>query len=85
MPWPSPVVADGLGDGQDVGLGERAAKRRAAMAAGAEADQLVGVAQVGLALEILAFELATSISISLGAGLPASGEIHIALPFLAHC
>ena len=52
----SPVVADRLGDGQDVGLGERAAQRRAAVPAGAEADQLVGVAHVGLALVILAFE-----------------------------
>src|SRR5581483_1948560 len=37
------VVADGLGDGQDVGLGEGAVQRRAAVAAGAEADPLVGV------------------------------------------
>ena len=50
------VFADGLRDGQDVGLGEVPSQRRAAMAAGAEADELVGIANVRLALVILAFE-----------------------------
>ena len=42
--------------GQDVRLGERAVERRAAMAAGAEADELIGVGQVGLALVIIALQ-----------------------------
>jgi hypothetical protein len=52
----APVVADGLSDGQDVGLGERAAQRRAPVSAGAEADQLIQVARFGPALEMLPFE-----------------------------
>ena len=52
----APVVADSLGDGQNMGLGERAAQRGAPVAAGAEADQLVGVAHVGPAGIILVFE-----------------------------
>ena len=52
----APVVADGLGDGQDVGFGERAAQRRAAVPAGAEADQLGGVSHIGPARVILPFE-----------------------------
>src|SRR5208282_2180187 len=52
-----PVVADGLGDGENVGFGERPAERRAAMPAGAKADQLTGIIEVRLALEIFAFEL----------------------------
>jgi hypothetical protein len=50
------VVADGLGDGQDVGFGERAAQRRAPMPAGAEAHELVGIANVRLAFVILPLE-----------------------------
>ena len=50
------VVADGLGDGQDVGLGERAAQRRASMPAGAEAHELIGIANVRLAFVILPLE-----------------------------
>src|SRR5262249_45198462 len=52
----TPVIADGLGDGQDVRFGEGALRRRAPVAAGAEADQLVRVLHIGPALEILAFE-----------------------------
>jgi hypothetical protein len=52
-----PVLADGLGDSQDVGLGERAVERRTAVPAGAEADQLVGVTHVGPALVVSSFEL----------------------------
>ena len=55
-PLGAAVVADGLGDGQDMGLGERAAKRGAPVPAGAEADQLVRVAQVGLAVVVLPFQ-----------------------------
>ena len=51
-----PVVADGLGDGENVGFGERPAERRAAMPAGAKADQLTGIIEIRLALEIFAFE-----------------------------
>jgi len=52
----APVVADGLGDGENVGFGERSAKWRAAMPAGAKADQLSGIVEIGLALVIFAFE-----------------------------
>ena len=52
----SPVVADGLSDGQDVRLGEGAVERRAPVSAGAKADKLIGITQVGQALEILSFE-----------------------------
>ena len=47
IPFISPVVADGLGDGQDVRLGERVIERRSAMAAGAEEHALPGVGGVG--------------------------------------
>ena len=40
MPWLLPVFADRLRDGQDVRLVERAAERRAPVAAGAEAHAL---------------------------------------------
>ena len=52
----APVVADGLGDGENVGFGERPAQRRAAMPAGAKADQLAGIVEIRLALVIFAFE-----------------------------
>ena len=52
----APVVADGLGDSQDVSLRERAVQRRAPVSAGAKTDQLVGVTQIGQTLEILSFE-----------------------------
>src|SRR5262249_10446189 len=51
------VVADGLGGRRDMRLGERAAERRSAMAAGAEADELGRVVQLRLALVVLALEL----------------------------
>ena len=56
MAWVATVVADRLSDRQDVGFGEGAAQRRAAVSAGAEADELVGVSYVGPALVILALE-----------------------------
>ena len=52
----APVVADRLGDGEDVRLGEGAIKRRAAMPAGAEADELIRVGEVRGALVVVAFE-----------------------------
>ena len=52
-----PVFADGLRDGEDVGFREGAVQRRAAMSAGAEADQLIGIGGVRLVIEIIAFEL----------------------------
>jgi hypothetical protein len=52
----APVVADRLGDGEHVGLGERARERRAAMPAGAERDALRGVVEVGLPRVVLALE-----------------------------
>jgi len=50
------VVADGLGDCEDVGFGERTAKWRAAMSAGAEADQLARVIGIRPVLVVFAFE-----------------------------
>ena len=46
-PLAAPVVADGLGDRGDVGLGERAGEWRAPVAAGAEDHALVRVRQSG--------------------------------------
>ena len=51
------VLADGLRDGEDVGLVEAAAQGRAAMAAGAEAHELRGVVSVGLSGVVLALEV----------------------------
>jgi hypothetical protein len=51
-----PIVADCLGDGEDVGFGERPMQWRAAMATGAEPDQLVRILEVGPATEIFAFK-----------------------------
>ena len=68
-----PVVADRLRDRQDVRLGERAAQRRAAMPAGAEAHALRRVGRIGPVGEIRLFQRPRSISISVGAGLPARG------------
>ena len=50
------VVADGLGNGQDVGLVKRSVQRRAAVPAGTEADPLSRVIHIGLARVILLFE-----------------------------
>jgi len=56
---PSPVVADRLGNGQDdVRFGEGAMQGRATVPAGAEANQLVRVVQIGTAFKI--FRLQTS-------------------------
>ena len=52
----APVVANGLRDGQNVRFGEGAAKRRASVSAGSEADHLVGIAQIRPALKILALK-----------------------------
>src|SRR5262249_56727779 len=51
------VVADGLRGRQDVGLVEAATERAAPMTARAEADELVGVGQVRLALVVRALDL----------------------------
>ena len=56
MPWASPVVADRLGDGKNVGFGERPAERRAAMPAGSKADELLRIVEIGPTLEIFALE-----------------------------
>ena len=53
----APVVADRLGDREDVRFRERAPQRRAAVAAGAEAHTLRGVLEVGRARVVLALEL----------------------------
>ena len=52
----APVIADGLGNGEYVGLGKAAVQRRTAVSTGAEADQLVGVAHVRPTLVILSLE-----------------------------
>ena len=52
----APVIANRLRDGENVRLGKCAVERRAAMTAGAEADELVCIGQVRLARVILAFE-----------------------------
>src|SRR5260370_39273659 len=44
----APVFADCLRDGEDVGFCERRVRAAAAMPAGAEADELVRVGQIGL-------------------------------------
>ncbi len=51
-----PVITNRLRNRKNVRFGERAVKRSAAMTAGAEADELVGVGYIGLAGVILAFE-----------------------------
>src|SRR5262249_46382269 len=51
------VFANRLDNRQDMGLGERAVQRCAAMTAGAERDQLRGVVEVRPALVVVAFEL----------------------------
>src|ERR1700684_691405 len=53
----APVFADGLGDGENMGLGKRAVQAGTAMSAGSETYQLRGVGCVGLAIEIFALEL----------------------------
>ena len=52
----APVFADRLGDREDVRFVERAAQRRAAVSAGAEAHDLLGILDVGHALEVFALE-----------------------------
>ena len=56
-PVSSPVVADGLGNGQDMGLGKRAVEGGPPVSTGAEADKLVGIAQIGLAPIVFLLEL----------------------------
>ena len=51
------VVADRLGDRQDMRLVERAAKRRAPVAAGAETHSLSAICDVGLARVVLLSQL----------------------------
>ena len=53
----APIVANGLGDGENVGFRERAVEGGAAVTAGAEADELVRVREVGLTVVIVALEL----------------------------
>ncbi len=50
------VIANGLGDGENVGFVEGAGQRRAAMPARAEADQLIWVGHIRPPFVILAFE-----------------------------
>ena len=55
-PLAAAVFANGLGDGKDMGFGERAVGTGAAVTAGSEADQLRGIGGIGLAIEIFALE-----------------------------
>ena len=50
------VLANGLGDRENMRFGESAVQRTPAMATGAEADQLLRVAQVEIAFIVLALE-----------------------------
>jgi hypothetical protein len=78
----APVIADGLSDRQNVGFGERASRRRASIAAGVEADQLVGITEIRPAPEASRSSQAKSTSIPFGANRPASGEMIMrAIPF----
>ena len=71
----TPVITDRLCDGKDMRLGEGATQRGTPVSAGAEADRLRGVVYIGSPLVVLRSSRARSTSISLGAALPASGEI----------
>jgi hypothetical protein len=51
-----PVVADRLSNCQNVRLGKCAVQRRTAVSAGAEADELVGIMEVGMARKIVPLE-----------------------------
>jgi hypothetical protein len=55
---PCPVLADGLRDGENVLLGERAIEGRAAVAAGSEADALIRIVHIGTFRIVVAFEAA---------------------------
>ena len=52
----SPVIADGLRDGEDVRFGEGGVVGSATMPTGAEADELLRVAGVRLVLPVIAFK-----------------------------
>src|SRR5262249_10961025 len=81
----APVIADGLSDGEDVGLRERATQRRAPVSAGAEADQLVRVTHVGPAFEVFSFEPIQVDQYLFRSWLPCKGgNRHEALPFLEY-
>src|SRR3954471_23682190 len=53
----APVVANRLRDGEDMGGREAAVERRTSMSAGAELHELRRIADIGLALVELTFEL----------------------------
>ena len=81
----APEVADGLGDGQNMGFVERAAQRRAAMPAGPEAHSLFGVVEIGPAFEIFAFEAGQIDQHLRGRRLAGKGrEGHLQVPVLWH-
>ena len=65
----STVVADRLGDRQNVRFGECAVEGRAAVSAGAETDELVGILQIGMALEIRRLQASYVDQHLLGSGL----------------
>ena len=67
------VLADGLGDRQDMGFGECGVERRATMAAGPEADKLAGAGHVRLAFIILPFKVGDIDEQFLGCRFPGKG------------
>ncbi len=74
------VVADRLGDGEDVVAVEAAAQRAAAVAAGAEAHPLVGILPIRRALAIGALERRDVDQAAGGCGLPRLGVYRHVLP-----
>ena len=74
------VLADRLGDRQDVGLGEGAVERRAAMPAGAEGDALARVGRIGPIGIVRLLERRHVDQDARGGQLPARGWIAIRPP-----
>ncbi len=70
------VLADGLGDRQDVGLVEAAPQRRAAVAGGAEGDALGRVARIGLLRGVPAQQVGHVDQEFAGGGLAGEGMDH---------
>src|SRR5436190_11192847 len=78
-----PIVANGLGDRQNVRLGKRTAQRRAAMPTGTEADRLGWICRVGAALVILALKLRQIDEHFLGSWLASQWRnCHVSYPLL---
>ena len=81
----APVVADGLGHGEDVCFGEGAVEWRASVSAGAEDDQLIRIVEVGPAFKILTFKLGHVHQHALGCGEACKGRNHLLIITRADC